>query len=137
MGRGRGKAKKQNIIAAREDTGSGEEERILPSRRRGRPLKTLKDDIVEGEAALKTEDGDDAKGRVLSKDMKDQSAIENGRKRKRSAQVKETIKSVEEDKMIETKSSLDDPKKAVGFRQNGSRRKNKPHRAAEAGVECK
>ncbi|KAM1432035.1 hypothetical protein FF1_014236 [Malus domestica] len=137
MGRGRGKAKKQNVIAAREDTGSGEEERILPSRRRGRPLKTLKDDIVEGEAALKTEDGDDAKGRVLSKDMKDQSVIENGRKRKRAAQVKETIKSVEEDKMIETKSSLDDPKKAVGFRQNGSRRKNKPHRAAEAGVECK
>ncbi|CAN6586534.1 unnamed protein product [Malus baccata var. baccata] len=137
MGRGRGKAKKQNVIAAREDTGSGEEERILPSRRRGRPLKTLKDDIVEGEVALKTEDGDDAEGRVLSKDMKDQSAIENGRKRKRSAQVKETIKSVEEDKMIETKSSLDDPKKAVGFRQNGSRRKNKPHRAAEAGVECK
>ncbi|CAN6719335.1 unnamed protein product [Malus baccata var. baccata] len=137
MGRGRGKAKKQNVVAAREDTGSGEEERILPSRRRGRPLKTLKDDIVEGEVALKTEDGDDAKGRVLSKDMKDQSAIENGRKRKRSAQVKETIKSVEEDKMIETKSSLDDPKKAVGFRQNGSRRKSKPHRAAEAGVECK
>ncbi|XP_048426501.1 uncharacterized protein LOC103959145 isoform X1 [Pyrus x bretschneideri] len=136
MGRGRGKAKKQNVIAAREDTGSGEEERILPSRRRGRPQKTLKDDIVEGEEALKTEDGEDAKSHVSSKDMKGQSAIENGRKRKRSAQVKETVKSVKEDKMIETKSSLDDPKKSVGFRQNGSRRKNKPHRAAEAGVEC-
>ncbi|CAN6586597.1 unnamed protein product [Malus baccata var. baccata] len=121
MGRGRGKAKKQKVTAAREDTVSGEEERILPSRRRGRPQKTLKEDI--GEVALKTEDGDDAK--------------ENGRKRKRSAQVKETIKSVKEDKMIETKSSLDDPKKSVGFRQYGSRRKNKPHRAAEAGVECK
>ncbi|KAM2436975.1 hypothetical protein TB2_013864 [Malus domestica] len=135
MGRSRGKAKKQNVIAAHEDTGSGEEEWILPSRRRGRPQKTLKDDIGEGEVALKTEDGDDAKGHVSSKDMKDQSAIENGRKRQRSAQVKETIKSVKEDKMIKTKSSLDDPKKFVGFRQNGSRRKNKPHRAAEAGVE--
>ncbi|TQE03330.1 hypothetical protein C1H46_011056 [Malus baccata] len=113
------------------------EERILPSRRRGRPQKTLKDDIGEGEVALKTEDGDDAKGHVSSKDMEDQSAIENGRKRKRSAQVKETIKSVKEDKMIETKSSLYDPKKSVGFRQYGSRRKKKPHRAAEASVECK
>ncbi|CAN6586557.1 unnamed protein product [Malus baccata var. baccata] len=112
MGRGRGKAKKQNVIAAREDTGS-EEEGILPSRRRGRPQKTLKDDIGEGEVALKTEDGDDAKGHVLSKDMKDQCAIKNGRKRKRSAQVKETIKSVKEDKMIETKSSLDNPKKLL------------------------
>ncbi|KAM0978231.1 hypothetical protein ACFX13_014475 [Malus domestica] len=81
MGRSRGKAKKQNVIAAHEDTGSGEEEWILPSRRRGRPQKTLKDDIGEGEVALKTEDGDDAKGHVSSKDMKDQSAIENGRKR--------------------------------------------------------
>ncbi|CAN6719374.1 unnamed protein product [Malus baccata var. baccata] len=115
MGRGRGKAKKQNVIAAREDTGSGEDERILPSRRRGRPQKTLKDDIGEGEVALKTEDGDDAKGHVSSKDMEDQSAIENGRK--------SSLKSVKEDKMIETKSILDDPKKSVGFRQYGSRRK--------------
>ncbi|CAN6719343.1 unnamed protein product [Malus baccata var. baccata] len=81
MGRSRGKAKKQIFIAAHEDTGCGEEEWILPSRRRGRPQKTLKDDIGEGDVALKTEDGDDAKGHVSSKDMKYQSAIENGRKR--------------------------------------------------------
>jgi hypothetical protein len=27
--------------------------------------------------------------------------------------------------------------KSTGFRQNGSRRKNKPRRAAEAGVDCR
>ncbi|CAB4286835.1 unnamed protein product [Prunus armeniaca] len=137
MGRGRGKGKKQSIIAVREDPGSGEEERIPPNRRRGRPHKPLKEDIGEGEEAQKTEDVEDAKIYVSSKDMKNQSAIENGRKRKRSAQVKENIKSVKEDKNVETKSSLDDSTKSVGFRQNGSRRKNKPHRAAEAGVQCK
>ncbi|KAI5318591.1 hypothetical protein PRUPE_7G074700 [Prunus persica] len=137
MGRGRGKGKKQSIIAVREDPGSGEEERIPPNRRRGRPHKPLKEDIGEGEEAQKTEDVEEAKIYVSSKDMKNQSAIENGRKRKRSAQVKENIKSVKEDKNVETKSSLDDSTKSVGFRQNGSRRKNKPHRAAEAGVQCK
>ncbi|BFG38235.1 hypothetical protein CerSpe_245090 [Prunus speciosa] len=137
MGRGRGKGKKQSVIAVREDPGSGEEERIPPNRRRGRPHKPLKEDIGEGEEAQKTEDVEDAKIYVSSKDMKNQSAIENGRKRKRSAQVKENIKSVKEDKNVETKSSLDDSTKSVGFRQNGSRRKNKPHRAAEAGVQCK
>ncbi|XP_008240950.1 PREDICTED: uncharacterized protein LOC103339432 [Prunus mume] len=137
MGRGRGKGKKQSIIAVREDPGSGEEERIPPNRRRGRPHKPLKEDIGEGEEAQKTEDVEDAKIYVSSKDMKNQSAIENGRKRKRSAQVKENIKSVKEDKNVETKSNLDDSTKSVGFRQNGSRRKNKPHRAAEAGVQCK
>lgn len=137
MGRGRGKGKKQNIIVVREDAESGEEERIPPSRRRGRPQKPLKDETGEGEEAQKTEDGEDAKDHVSSKDMKNQSALENRRKRKRSAKVKESIKSVKEDKSIETKANLDDSTKSVGFRQNGSRRKNKPFRAAEAGVQCK
>lgn len=47
MGRGR-KGKKQAVIATRDDLGSGEEEKI-PVKRRGRPLKTLKNEIQEEE----------------------------------------------------------------------------------------
>ncbi|GMY14130.1 hypothetical protein FCV25MIE_09369 [Fagus crenata] len=141
MGRGRGKGKKQPAIASHEDPGSGEEEKIPAYRRRGRPQKPLKDEIEveeEEEKAEKIEeDGEDAKGNISRKDMKNRNTIENGRKRKRSAQVKENISSVKVENGIGTKSSPDDPTKSVGFRQNGSRRKNKPRRAAEAGVECK
>ncbi|KAK9289618.1 hypothetical protein L1049_007775 [Liquidambar formosana] len=138
MGRGRGKGKKQNVIATREDPGSGEEEKIPAYKRRGRPQKPLKDDIEEEEAEKieeEEEDGENAKGSVASKDVKNQAATENGRKRKRSSQVKEN--SVKEENGVGTKSNTNDSIKSVGFRQNGSRRKNKPRRAAEAGVECK
>ncbi|KAK4581677.1 hypothetical protein RGQ29_025028 [Quercus rubra] len=141
MGRGRGKGKKQNAVASREDPGSGEEEKIPAYRRRGRPQKPLKDEIEEEEEEGNTdkivEDGEDAKVNISRKDMKNQNTIENGRKRKRSAQVKENISSVGGENGIGKKSSPDDSTKSVGFRQNGSRRKNKPRRAAEAGVECK
>ncbi|KAK7841160.1 hypothetical protein CFP56_015745 [Quercus suber] len=139
--KGRGKGKKQNAVASREDPGSGEEEKIPAYRRRGRPQKPLKDEIEEEEEEGNTdkilEDGEDAKVNISRKDMKNQNTIENGRKRKRSAQVKENISSVGGENGIGKKSSPDDSTKSVGFRQNGSRRKNKPRRAAEAGVECK
>lgn len=141
MGRGRGKGKKQNAVASREDPGSGEEEKIPAYRRRGRPQKPLKDEIEEEEAEGNTdkivEDGEDTKVNISRKDMKNQNTIENGRKRKRSAQVKENISSVGGENGIGKMSSPDDSTKSGGFRQNGSRRKNKPRRAAEAGVECK
>lgn len=136
MGRGRGKGKKQNVIDVREDAGSGEEEEIPAYRRRGRPQKPLKDDIEQEEAIEKLEeDAEDLKSHISSKSVKYQPTIENGRKRKRAAKVKETIDSIKEEKGVETNLSPDDSIKSVGFRQNGSRRKNKPHRAAEAGVE--
>ncbi|CBI30035.3 unnamed protein product, partial [Vitis vinifera] len=103
MGRGRGKGKKQTVIATRDDPGS---------------------------------DGENEKGPITSKDAKNQATTENGRKRKRSLQTKENSDSVKEENGTETKSNNNDLK-SVGFRQNGSRRKNKPRRAAEAGVECK
>ncbi|GLT65385.1 hypothetical protein SLA2020_378220 [Shorea laevis] len=108
-------------------------------RRRGRPQKPLKDEIEEEEedAEKIAEDGEDAKGNISRKDVKNQGIIENRRKRKRSAQVKENTDSVGVESGIGTKSSPDDPTKTAGLRQNGSRRKNKPRRAAEAGVECK
>lgn len=138
MGRGRGKGKKHIVIAVSEDPGSGEEEKMPAYRRRGRPQKPLKDDIEREEEIEKMEeDAEDLKSHISSKNMKYQPIIENGRKRKRSAKVKENIDSVKEEKSVETNPSPDDLIKSVGFRQNGSRRKNKPHRAAEAGVECK
>jgi len=140
MGRGRGKGKKQTAIATREDPGSGEEEKIPAYRRRGRPQKPLKDEIEEEEeedAEKIAEDGEDAKGNITREDVKSQGIIANRRKRKRSAQVKENTDSVGVESGIGTKSSADDPTKSAGLRQNGSRRKNKPRRAAEVGVECK
>ncbi|KAL5545482.1 hypothetical protein UlMin_005169 [Ulmus minor] len=132
MGRGKGKGKKQAVVA-REDPGSGGEEKVPAHRRRGRPHKPLKDDIEGDEETEKVEeDGEDAKNH-----LKYQGVAENGRKRKRSTQVKENVDSVKEEKGVETKSTPNDSTKSVGYRQIGSRRKNKPHRAAEAGVECK
>ncbi|PON81037.1 rho GTPase-activating gacO-like protein [Trema orientale] len=131
MGRGRGKGKKHTVIVVREDPGSGGDEKVPAYRRRGRPQKPLNDDVQqEEETEITEEDGEEAKT------LKYQGGTENGRKRKRSAQVKETVESVKEENGIETKSMPDDSTKFVGFRHIGSRRKNKPHRAAEAGVEC-
>lgn len=139
MGRGRGKGKKHSV---REDLGSGEEEKILPVRRRGRPVKPVKDEIDEEEEVEKVveveEDGDNMKNNILSKDIKNQAA-ENGKKRKRSSQVKENGDSTKEEKGLGTKTNANanDLIKSVGFRQNGSRRKSKPQRAAEVGFECR
>ncbi|KAJ9184706.1 hypothetical protein P3X46_004408 [Hevea brasiliensis] len=138
MGRGRGKAKKQTVIASHEDPGSGEEEKAPAYRRRGRPTKPLKDDNEEEEETVEIkEDGKDAKDSISSKDVKNQAAMENGRKRKRPAHTKENTDSAKEGNDVGTKLSSDDSIVSIGFRQNGSRRKNKPRRAAEAVVECK
>ena len=119
MGRGRGKGKKLTA-SNHDDAGSGEEEKIPAQKRRGRPQKPLKDEIDEEEVENReVEDG------------------ENGKKRKRNSHVKEKPDSVKEENGIGTRSSTDDSSKSNGFRQNGSRRKSKPRRAAEAGVECK
>lgn len=107
MGRGRGKGKKQ---FGGDDTGSGDDEKV-PVRRRGRPQKPMKDEEDEVE---KIEEDDEEDG--------EETKIENGRKRKRATQIKE--------------SATDQGDKA-NSKKNGSRRKNKPRRAAEVGVECK
>ncbi|PRQ44521.1 hypothetical protein RchiOBHm_Chr3g0480181 [Rosa chinensis] len=135
MVRGRVKGKKQNIITAREDPGSSEGHKIPPNRRRGRPQKPLKDDIGEGKTQ-KIQD-EDEKSHISREVVKTHSSIENGTKRKRDAHVNENLNSIQEENSMEIKSSLDNPTESVGFRQSGSRRKNKPHRAAEAGVQCK
>lgn len=136
MGRGRGKAKKQSVIA--EDPGSGEEEKVPPYRGRGRPVKPLTEEIEEVEVTEKVEkDEENVQGNVSSNDLKTQVITVNKRKRKRSAQVKEKTDPMKEDNGVRAKLSADESVKSTGFRQNGSRRKSKPRRAAEAGVDCK
>lgn len=138
MGRVRGKGKKQTLVT-REDPGSGEEEKVPTIRKRGRPQKPVKDE-VEGnglESDKVEEIVELTKDSLSGKDVKNEAAPENGRKRRRSAQAKDTIDSVKEETGIKTKPSANDTVKFVGYRTNGNRRKNKPRRAAEAGVECK
>lgn len=136
MGRGRGKGKKQTVIV--EDLVSDEEDKFPPSRRRGRPLKPLTEDNEEVEVTEKIEkDEENVNGNVSSNELKTQVITVNKRKRKRSTQVKDKIDPLKEDIALRAKPSPDDSVKSTGFRQNGSRRKNKPRRAAEAGVNCK
>ncbi|XP_010943541.1 uncharacterized protein [Elaeis guineensis] len=137
MGRGRGKGKKLTVVTSHEDPGSGGEEVLPAYKRRGRPQKPLKDDIDEEDTEkIEEEEGDDVKPSASSKDIKG-SAVENGKKRKRYSQVKENSDSVLEENGTGVRSNNEESTRANGFRQNGSRRKSKPRRAAEAGVECK
>ncbi|XWS71117.1 hypothetical protein CRYUN_Cryun03dG0110800 [Craigia yunnanensis] len=136
MGRGRGKGKKLTV-SNHEDAGSGEEEKIPAQKRRGRPQKPLKDEIDEEVEKIEGEYGENGKADITCEERKGPSAAENGKKRKRNSQVKEKPDSVKEENGIGTRSSTDGSSKSNGFRQNGSRRKSKPRRAAEAGVECK
>ncbi|KAJ4822727.1 hypothetical protein Tsubulata_036174 [Turnera subulata] len=137
MGRGRGKGKRFTANN-HDDPGSGEEEKIPVQKRRGRPQKPLKDDIDEEEIEkIEDEDGENGKPGVMSKGTKGPTPAENGKKRKRFSQSKEKPDSIKEENGAGTRSSTDDSTKSNGFRHNGSRRKNKPRRAAEAVVECK
>ncbi|CAK8543331.1 unnamed protein product [Lathyrus sativus] len=139
MGRGRGKGKKQSAIV--EDLVSDEEDKVQAHRKRGRPLKPVMDeneneDIVE--VTEKIEKGEEnVNGNVSNNDLKTEVITVNKRKRKRSSQVKEKIEPMKEENGVRAKSSPTDSVKSTGFRQNGSRRKSKPRRAAEAGVDCK
>ncbi|XP_052188117.1 uncharacterized protein LOC127798533 [Diospyros lotus] len=136
MGRGRGKGKKFSA-PNHEDAGSGEEEKIPVQKKRGRPQKPLKDETdMEESGKIEDEDSESTRNGVSSKEAKGSIATENGRKRRRNLQAKEKSDSIKEENGVGSRSTSDDATKSNGFRHNGSRRKNKPRRAAEAGVEC-
>lgn len=138
MGRGRGKGRKLTVTN-HDDAGSGEEEKIPAQKRRGRPQKPLKDEIDEEEAEkIEDDDSENLKGSdIMSKEMKSPPAAENGKRRRRNSQVKEKLEPVKDENGDGTRSSTDESTRSNGFRHNGSRRKSKPRRAAEAGVNCK
>ncbi|KAL8260926.1 hypothetical protein R6Q59_024975 [Mikania micrantha] len=117
MGRGRAKGKKFTLTNNNDDPASGEDEKIPSQKRRGRPQKSLMDEVEEDVDKIEEDEEDD-----------DDDFDVNG-KRKRTKEEKEKGKLVKEESPNGTRSN--------GFRQIGSRRKNKPHRAAEVGVECK
>ncbi|KAH9620956.1 hypothetical protein KSS87_004415 [Heliosperma pusillum] len=126
MGRGKTKAKKLTVTS-HGNMGSGEEEKIPPQKRRGRPLKPLKDEIIEDD--VNKMDDDDSEN-------KDSSITENGKKRRRNSPTKEKQSPVKEENDSGVTLAPDVSTKPIGFRHIGSRRKNKPRRAAEVGVEC-
>ncbi|KAE8664201.1 Mitochondrial transcription termination factor family protein, putative isoform 1 [Hibiscus syriacus] len=129
MRRGRGKVMKHAVASSHEDPGSGDEESIPASNGGGRLQMQSNNDVKDDGAEKIEADGEDVSGSVPIKEMKNLPAKENARKRNRPMQAKENG--------IATKLSTGDSIKPVGYRQNGSRRKNKPRRAAEAVVECK
>ncbi|CAI0555699.1 unnamed protein product [Linum tenue] len=135
MGRGRGKGKRLTV-SNHDDAGSGEEEKIPAQKRRGRPQKPLKDEFDEEEMEKMMEEED-----VVENETKSPTASENGKKRRRNSQLQQQAKEKQPDSVMKEENGVvaitNDPIKSNGFRQNGSRRKNKPRRAAEAGVECK
>ncbi|MBA0662175.1 hypothetical protein Goklo_006355, partial [Gossypium klotzschianum] len=135
MGRGRGKGKKL-AVSNHNDAGNGEEEKIPSQKRRGRPQKPLKDNMNDEVENLEEGDGENGKPDIKTNERKSSIAATNGNKRKRNSQVKGKPDSVKEENGFGSISNTDDSSKANGFRQNGSRRKSKPRRAAEAVVEC-
>ncbi|CAA3025686.1 uncharacterized protein LOC111369890 [Olea europaea var. sylvestris] len=120
-----------------DDPGSAEEEITRAQKRRGRPQKSLNDDIDEEEAEkIQNGESEDTTDGVLGNETKCSTASQNGKKRKRNSQVKEKIDSVKEKNGNGTTSSTEESNKLNGFRREGNRRKNKPCRAPEAGVDC-
>lgn len=136
MGRGRGKGRKLTGLS-HEDQASGGEEVIVAYRRRGRPLKVLKDEVNKEKIEKmeeEEEDGDDARANIPPKESPSPG---KGKKRKRHLEAKENSDSNLEENDTSARSSIEEPTTASGFRQQGRRRKGIPRRAAEAGVECK
>ncbi|CAA2993082.1 Hypothetical predicted protein [Olea europaea subsp. europaea] len=108
MGRIKAKGKKLDVMN-QDDPGSAEEEKTRARNRR---------------------DG------VLGNGTKISTASQNRKKRKRNSQVKGKVDSVKEKNGNGTTSSTEESNKSNGFRREGNRRKNKPRRAPEAGVDC-
>lgn len=138
MGRGRGKGKKLTMTTSHEDQGSGEEEKIPTQKRRGRPQKPLLKDEIAEEGMEKLElEGED---KAYDKAANAATEAENGKKRRRSSQslAKEAPSPVKDENavVVVPPSNTDVSTKSNGFRHIGSRRKSKPRRAAEVGVEC-
>ncbi|KAG0488654.1 hypothetical protein HPP92_007465 [Vanilla planifolia] len=132
MGRGRGKGKKQTFVA-NDYSGSGSEDSEPAYKRRGRlHERPLKDDKDDGEV-LENEDGKDINRTMLDEEERIV-VLENGKKRKRYLQLKQNSDEVFDETLSIVSSQTEDTSKTNGFRHRGSKRKNKPCRAAEAGL---
>nr|XP_043612257.1 uncharacterized protein LOC122583953 [Erigeron canadensis] len=132
MGRGKGNRKKFTLTK-NDDAGSGEE-RIPAQKRRGRPQKPLIDEVNVVVEKIEDEEKKNVNDVVSKKEVK---VMVNVKKRKRNKQSNEEGDVVKEGNGSETRSNTNGLTQVNGFRHTGSRRKSKPRRAAEAGVECR
>lgn len=133
MGRKGGRRKKHS--SSHEETGSGDEEKIPPQKRRGRPQNLQKDQDSDWEGAEKLEEEEDNGYSVTAENTN------SDKYKRKKPNSSEKLDSVEEALAVGMKVKLstgdneeDDSVKTNGFRQNGSRRKSKPRRAAEVGT---
>lgn len=132
MGRGRGKGKKLTVVASHEHTtGSGDEDHLPEYKRNEEPELPMKAGINQEESAKDEVDGTNIKPILITRE---EIAQESGKKRKRHLQVQENSAAVLEENGAIAGSKAEETKKTIGYRQTGSRRKSKPHRAAEAVV---
>nr|XP_016512988.1 PREDICTED: uncharacterized protein LOC107830028 [Nicotiana tabacum] len=107
-----------------DDPGSDDEEKIPTQKRRGRPQKSLKDDIDEQAAEMiKEEDSANEKSGILNLEIKS-SATENGKKRNRNTRMKEKHDSIKEEDGNGTRSNTDESTRSNNAFHH--RRKNKP-----------
>ncbi|KAG8072133.1 hypothetical protein GUJ93_ZPchr0006g42355 [Zizania palustris] len=140
MGRGRGRGKKLTIVRSHEDKGSSGEEVVPARKRRGRPQKRFADKIeqTDVENFVENADGEEGEGddvKLKASGLEKNTTAAAGNKRVR--QLKDASNLVLEQSNSSIRSSSDESTRTNGFRQIGSRRKSKPRRAAEAGLECK
>ncbi|XP_073142353.1 uncharacterized protein [Henckelia pumila] len=136
MGRGRAKGKKLTMTN-QDDTGSGEEEKLPAQKKRGRPQKSLKDEVDEEETRKIEYESSEDTSDAQNKDSKRKTVAQNGKKRIKNDESKEKADDlVKEENGNATRINTEESVKSNGLRQNRNRRKSKPHRAAEAVVEC-
>ncbi|KAK3158919.1 hypothetical protein QOZ80_2AG0143380 [Eleusine coracana subsp. coracana] len=133
MGRGRGRGKKVTLVRSHEDKGSSGEEVVPARKRRGRPQKRFAVKIDQTDIENFVEKVDVNEEQLDDEKLKNTAAVGN----KRGRPLKEGSNIVVEENNSSIRSSSEESTRINGFRQNGSRRKNKPRRAAEAGLECK
>uniref|UniRef100_A0A0D9WPU4 Uncharacterized protein n=1 Tax=Leersia perrieri TaxID=77586 RepID=A0A0D9WPU4_9ORYZ len=143
MGRGRGRGRKLTNGRSHEDKGSSGEEVVPARKRRGRPQKHIADKVDQAEAKnlAEVDDGDadyqqgeGEDGAKPKASRTDKSSAGKGNKRNRLPKEEEGSNLDLEEHSSGTRSSNDESTRSSGFRQNGSRRKSTPRRAAEAGI---
>uniref|UniRef100_A0A0E0LB28 Uncharacterized protein n=1 Tax=Oryza punctata TaxID=4537 RepID=A0A0E0LB28_ORYPU len=144
MGRGRGRGRKLTNGRSHEDKGSSGEEVVPARKRRGRPQKRIADKVVDQAEAKNLAEGDDDDADYQQGEGEDggakpkasrteKSSAGKGTKRNRLPKDEGSNLDLEENSSS-TRSSNDESTRSNGFRQNGSRRKSTPRRAAEAGI---
>ncbi|XP_062222198.1 uncharacterized protein LOC133921373 [Phragmites australis] len=134
MGRGRGRGRKPTVDRSHEDKGSSGEEVVPARKRRGRPQKRFADKIDQTDVENFVEKVDGDEEEVDDPKLKNNTAAAGN---KRGRPLKEGSNLVLEENNSSVRSSSEESARTNGFRQIGSRRKNKPRRASEAGLECK